>query len=42
MLAPTIAVLGVRVSVIDQDSARALLFQAVHRGQRGCVTVTAS
>ncbi len=33
-------VLGVSVSVIDQDRAREFLFDAVRRGQRGYVTVT--
>jgi N-acetylglucosaminyldiphosphoundecaprenol N-acetyl-beta-D-mannosaminyltransferase len=40
MTAPTIDVLGVRISVIDQDHAREILFNAVRRGRRGYVTVT--
>jgi N-acetylglucosaminyldiphosphoundecaprenol N-acetyl-beta-D-mannosaminyltransferase len=33
-------VLGVGISVLDQDRAREFLFDAVRRGQRGYVTVT--
>lgn len=33
-------VLGVRISVIDQDRAREILFDAVRTGRRGYVTVT--
>src|SRR5437870_18801 len=40
MTAPTIDVLGVRISVIDQDHAREILLNAVRRGRRGYVTVT--
>jgi N-acetylglucosaminyldiphosphoundecaprenol N-acetyl-beta-D-mannosaminyltransferase len=40
MTAPTVDVLGVRISVIDQDRAREILFDAVHVGRRGYVTVT--
>lgn len=35
----TVNVLGVRISVIDQNRAREILFDAVRRGQRGYVTV---
>src|SRR6266480_4887881 len=37
---PKIDVLGVRISVIDQDRAREILFDAVRSGRRGYVTVT--
>src|ERR1700704_2196397 len=33
-------VLGVGISVLDQDRAREFLFQAVREGRRGYVTVT--
>ena len=36
----TVDVLGVHISVIDQNRAREILFSAVRRGQRGYVTVT--
>lgn len=36
----TVDVLGVHISVIDQESARAILFDAVRTGQRGYVAVT--
>src|SRR2546423_461525 len=35
-----INVLGVFISVIDQDRAREILFDAVRKGRRGYVTVT--
>jgi N-acetylglucosaminyldiphosphoundecaprenol N-acetyl-beta-D-mannosaminyltransferase len=37
---PKINALGVGISVIDQDRAREILFDAVRRGRRGYVTVT--
>jgi N-acetylglucosaminyldiphosphoundecaprenol N-acetyl-beta-D-mannosaminyltransferase len=37
---PTVDVLGVRISVIDQERAREVLFDAVRNGRRGYVTVT--
>lgn len=36
----TVDVLGVRISVIDQENAREILFDAVRTGQRGYVAVT--
>ena len=36
----TVDVLGVNISVIDQDRAREILFDAVRSGRRGYVTVT--
>jgi N-acetylglucosaminyldiphosphoundecaprenol N-acetyl-beta-D-mannosaminyltransferase len=33
-------VLGVNISVLDQDRARELLFEAVRKGERGYVTIT--
>jgi N-acetylglucosaminyldiphosphoundecaprenol N-acetyl-beta-D-mannosaminyltransferase len=36
----TVDVLGVRISVIDQERAREILFHAVRSGHRGYVTVT--
>ena len=36
----TVNVLGVRVSVLDQDRAREFLFDAVETDKRGYVTVT--
>src|SRR5436305_10340603 len=36
----TVNVLGVGVSVLDQDRAREALFDAVRTGQRGYVTIT--
>ena len=38
--APTVDVLGVRISVINQERAREILFDAVRSGRRGYVTVT--
>ena len=32
-------VLGVNISVLDQDRAREFLFEAVRKGERGYVTV---
>lgn len=40
MEVPRTNVLGVRISVIDQDRAREILFEAVRGGRRGHVTVT--
>ena len=40
MTAPTVDVLGVHISVIDQDRAREILFDALRSGRRGYVTVT--
>ena len=40
MIAPTVNVLGVRISVIDQARAREILFDAVRNGRRGYVAVT--
>ena len=37
---PRVNVLGVGVSVLDQDRAREFLFDAVRQGKRGYVTVT--
>jgi N-acetylglucosaminyldiphosphoundecaprenol N-acetyl-beta-D-mannosaminyltransferase len=36
----TVDVLGVRISVIDQERAREILFNAIHTGRRAYVTVT--
>src|SRR5436309_1367486 len=33
-------VLGIGISVLDQDRAREFLFETVHNGRRGYVTVT--
>jgi len=35
-------VLGVGVSVVDQDRAREFLFEPVRKGRRSYVTITAS
>src|SRR5438552_3432632 len=40
MEVPKINVLGVGISVLDQDRAREFLFDAVRNGKRGYVTVT--
>src|SRR5437879_4853364 len=40
MTVPTVNVLGVCISVIDQDRAREILFDAIRVGRRGYVTVT--
>ena len=37
---PTVDVLSVNISVIDQDRAREILFDAIRSGRRGYVTVT--
>lgn len=40
MRVATVNVLGVGISVIDQERAREILFDAVRTGRRGYVTVT--
>lgn len=40
MEVPSVNVLGVAISAIDQESARTFLFEALRRGERGYVAVT--
>src|ERR1700736_7071337 len=40
MLVEKVNVLGIGISVLDQDRAREFLFEAVREGRRGYVTVT--